>query len=132
MDFGTALTFTSVNADGLIIGVAIAPGIKTAMKALAGNTSKLPEVPLVLPDSVLGRDTVHAIQAGILWGYVGLVEFQLKKIKEEIGEAKVLATGGLSFVLKPIHNSIDFLDTNLTMNGMKVICEQVLSRGKAD
>ncbi|MFT5834396.1 MAG: type III pantothenate kinase [Cognaticolwellia sp.] len=127
VDFGTALTFTSISNNGEIQGVAIAPGIKTAMKALAANAAQLPEIPLELPKSVIGKDTIHAIQAGILWGYVGLVKGILKQTKLELGEnCKVIATGGLSHVLAPLEKEFDFRDKNLTLNGLRLIGDFII------
>jgi type III pantothenate kinase len=124
VDFGTALTFTVV-AEARIIGVSIAPGLKTAMRSLFTQTAQLPEVPLTLPESAIGRNTVHAIQAGILWGYVGLVREMLTQIQAEVGPCFVLATGGLSSILQPLHEQFDELDINLTLNGLRVISELV-------
>ena len=119
VDFGTALTFTTVGDSGFIDGVAIAPGIKTAMKALSTNTAQLPEIPLELPESVLGLNTTHALQAGILWGYVGLVGQLLSKIRLEVGENyKALATGGLSFVMSEVEGMFEIIDRELTMSGL--------------
>jgi type III pantothenate kinase len=120
VDFGTALTFTVVS-DAKILGVNIVPGIKTALRSLFSNTAQLPEVPLELPESAIGKNTVHAIQAGILWGYVGLVKEQLVQIQREAGPCKVLATGGLSSVLRPLHELFEEVDINLTLNGIRII-----------
>jgi type III pantothenate kinase len=121
VDFGTALTFTIVDASG-IVGVTIAPGLKTAINALAKNTALLPLVPLELPDSAIGHDTVSAIQAGILWGYVGLVRELLRKQKSELtGNYKIIATGGLSSVLHPLENEFDTISKMLTLDGMRLI-----------
>lgn len=125
VDFGTALTFTSLAPPGTILGVAIAPGLKTAMKALFSNTAQLVEVPLELPESVVGKNTVHAIQAGILWGYVGLVKELLQRSCQELGnDCKVVATGGLSAVLHPLHTYFDVVDPRLTLEGLRLIYEQ--------
>jgi type III pantothenate kinase len=121
VDFGTALTFTTVSTQGQVLGVAIAPGLKTAIKALAGNTARLPEVPLELPSSVIGTNTVHAIQAGILIGYTGLVREVIRQIKEEIGPCKVIATGGLSYILSPLHNEFTEVDPLLTLEGLRIL-----------
>lgn len=124
VDFGTALTFTSISADGEILGVAIAPGLKTAIYSLFEKTAQLPEVPLKLPDSVLGRSTEHAIQAGILRGYVGLVKEMLTLSKQEIGEnTKAIATGGLSSILTPLESEFDEIDLWLTLDGLRLIEE---------
>lgn len=126
VDFGTALTFTIVGEDGLIQGVNIAPCLRTAIKALVGNTAQLPEVPLELPESVLGADTIHAIQSGVLWGYVSMVEGMLDKIHAELGKkTKVVATGGLSSVLHPLHKRFDEVKRHLTLDGLRLIHEIV-------
>lgn len=126
VDFGTALTFTSIDKKGYIQGVAIAPGIKTAMQALASNAAQLPEIPLELPKSAIGKNTIHAIQAGILYGYVGLVKEILNQTKSELGTCKVIATGGLSHVLTPLHSEFDLIDKSLTLNGLRLIGKMVL------
>lgn len=126
VDFGTALTFTVVTGEGKILGVSIAPGLKTAVKSLFSNTAQLPEVPLVMPESAIGKNTVHAIQAGILWGYVGMVREMIMQIKKEVGQdCLVLATGGLSSILTPLRDEFDEVDKLLTLNGLKIISEIV-------
>ena len=123
VDFGTALTFTIID-DNKILGVNILPGLKTAMHALAIDTAKLHQIKLELPDSVIGKDTTTAIQSGILWGYVGLVERMIERIEAELGkDLKVVATGGLSKVLAPLHDRFDAVDHNLTLEGMKLLYE---------
>ena len=124
VDFGTALTFSVVDDGGYVVGVNIVPGLKTAIKALFLNTSKLPEVKLKLPESAIGKNTVHAIQAGVLYGYTGLVKGMLETIKEELGrDCKVIATGGLSQILTPLEGTFDQVDKNLTLTGIKLITE---------
>lgn len=125
VDFGTALTFTSVNAKGEILGVAIAPGVRTAMKSLSSNTARLPEIPLEIPSKILGNNTVEALQSGIMQGYVGLVRHMVDKVKTEMGgNPKVIATGGLSFIFKPLHDLFDEMDVNLTLDGLRVILQK--------
>lgn len=119
VDFGTAMTITTVNDDGKILGVSIAPGIKTAMKALVQNTAQLPDIPLELPDTVLGNDTISAMQAGILWGYVGMVKEMASKIRKELSDDyRMIATGGLSFIMSELEGVFDTVDRNLTMEGL--------------
>jgi type III pantothenate kinase len=126
VDFGTALTFTMVDASGNIHGVNIAPGLKTAIAALVGNTAQLPDVPLVLPESAIGKNTVHAIQSGVLWGYVGMVEGMLDRIQKELGkDTKVIATGGLSSILHPLHSRFDEVNSKLTLEGLRLIHELI-------
>lgn len=120
-DFGTALTFTTIDNSGEVLGVAIAPGLKTAMSALINNTAQLPDVALEYPQSVLGKDTIHAIRSGILVGYTGLVKHMLASIEEELGQpCKFIATGGLSFALTPLNAVFDSYDGDLTLRGLKI------------
>lgn len=122
VDFGTALTFTVINSSGEISGVAIAPGLKTAVKALSQNTAKLFDVPLEYPASVLGRNTVHAIQAGLMYGYEGMVERILGRVKEELkGEVLSVATGGLSTILPRLTSQVDKIIPTLTLDGLKIV-----------
>ncbi|KEO73482.1 type III pantothenate kinase [Anditalea andensis] len=123
VDFGTALTFTVIDIKGEMKGVNIVPGIKTAIKSLHTNTSKLPEVSLDWPASAIGKDTVHSIQAGILYGYAGLVKGMIESIKEELPNEnfKIVATGGLSSILVNLKERFDELDRNLTLEGIRQI-----------
>lgn len=119
VDFGTALTFTVVSQQVRIEGVTILPGIKTAIKSLFSQTSLLPEVKLEKPESIIGKNSMHAIQSGIIYGYESMVLGIVKKIKEEIGKPMfVLGTGGLSAVLKDISNDFDKIDMDLTIRGL--------------
>jgi len=123
VDFGTALTFTTVSGEGKILGVAIAPGLKTAIKALSQNTAKLFDVPLELPQSALGKNTVHAIQAGILLGYEGLVKSMLDRIRVELSDPNLstIATGGLSSVITPTNGTFTRIEPNLTLEGLRLV-----------
>lgn len=126
VDFGTALTFTTVTRRGHILGVAIAPGLKTAISALYDSTAQLPEVPLELPDSPVGKNTVHAIQSGILIGYVGLVRHMLDRIREEVGkDYQAIATGGLAAILHPLKTEFDVIAPFLTLDGLRIIGDSI-------
>ena len=119
VDFGTALTYTLVNPEGQLGGVAIAPGIRTSMESLSGNAAQLPEIPLELPDKPLGTNTVEAMNAGILWGFVGQVTFMIEKIRRSVDyDITTIATGGLSEVLKPLEDKFNIIDRNLTIQGI--------------
>jgi type III pantothenate kinase len=122
VDFGTALTVTGIDSNGKIQGVAIAPGLKTALKSLFRNTAQLPEVSLEVPISALGKNTTTAIQSGILYGYEGLVKNLVEKFRNELGsESKVYITGGLSSII-PGLSAIDAkTDINLTLRGIYAI-----------
>lgn len=124
VDFGTALTFTVVSEHAEVLGVAIVPGLKTAMNSLFSKTAQLPEVPLILPETTIGTNSIHSIQSGILYGYEGLVKNMLRRIKAEIGgDCKVIATGGLSSVIETLHDEFDQVDRSLTLNGIRIIGE---------
>lgn len=126
VDFGTALTFTTVSAAGEILGVAIVPGLKTAVKALFSNTAQLPEVPLVLPHSALGKNTTHAIQAGILLGYESLVKGMISRIRSELhGDCIAIATGGLSSIIATLEGEFVEINRNLTLDGLRIIGERL-------
>lgn len=125
VDFGTALTFTTVSSEGEILGVSIAPGLKTAIKSLSQNTAKLFDVPLELPSTVLGRGTVQAIQAGVLLGYEGMVKHMLERIRTELNQPKLnsIATGGLSSIIPTLHDVFTAVDPYLTLQGLKIASE---------
>lgn len=124
IDFGTALTFSTVSRKGEVLGVAIAPGLVTAVNALFGATAQLPQVELKVPDSVLGRDSMESIRAGIMDGYSGLVERMIQKTEEELGEKLyVMATGGLSTTISKLIPRLDELDDLLTLKGLGLIAE---------
>ena len=119
VDFGTALTFTVMDESGNISGVNIAPGLKTALNALVGNTAQLPKVPLEFPPQPIGTNTIEAIQNGILIGYIGLVKYMIKAIKTYLGsDYKTVVTGGMSSVIAPNIGEIDFIEPNLTLYGL--------------
>lgn len=125
VDFGTALTYTYVDTKGEITGVSIAPGIETAMNTLANNAAQLPEVNLDLPVNSLGKNTVEAIKAGIMWGFVGQVQFMVDKIRSQYHPNYVIATGGLSEVLDPLRTTFDGIDKHLTLKGLRQFYEIV-------
>jgi type III pantothenate kinase len=128
VDFGTATTFNAITAEGDYLGGAITPGIGIAANALFSRTSQLPRVEIKRPPSVIGQNTVHAIQSGLLFGYVALVEGMVARFYLELGEnMKVIATGGLSEVIAPETNAIHITDPWLTLNGLNIIWE--LNRG---
>jgi type III pantothenate kinase len=131
VDFGTALSITIVGSDGSLVGASIAPGLETAMKALSSNTSQLPFVELTAPTSAIGKNTTHAIQSGVMFGYVGLVEYLVERIKQELGsDAKVIATGGLSEAIAPLTDHFDTLEPWLTLDGLRIIAERMTVASK--
>lgn len=129
VDFGTALTFTTIGENAEIKGVAIAPGLQTAVAALAGKTAQLPFVHLAPPPSVLGLNTTQAIQSGIVFGFSGLVDSILERTEKELGKKiSVVATGGLSSVIAPFSKYIQHVDVRLTLDGLVWICHFVTGR----
>ncbi len=133
VDFGTALTITATDSKGIIQGTAIAPGLRTSIHALASNTAQLPIVPLEPPASSLGCTTKEAIQSGVVLGYKGLVEYLVHQVKADLEaktgdraqDVKVVATGGLNSVLKPITDVFMVVDKELTLKGLKAISDIV-------
>ncbi|MCI2425966.1 type III pantothenate kinase [Candidatus Acetothermia bacterium] len=124
IDAGTALTFDVVSKEGDYVGGAIAPGITIGAKALTSRTAMLPQVELIRPPQAIGRNTVAAIQSGILFGYAGLVEGIVARIQNELADkAKVIATGGEAYLLAAATTVIDVVNRNLTLIGMRVIYE---------
>ena len=122
VDLGTATTFDAISAEGDYLGGAIAPGIGISAQALFERTAKLPRVELIRPPSVIGRNTPHAMQSGLLFGYVGLVEGMVARFKTELGaKARVIATGGLAEVIARETEIIDIVDPWLTLSGLRII-----------
>lgn len=125
VDFGTATTFSAVSKEGDFLGVAIALGAGIAAEALANRTAQLPRVSLVAPPAAIGKNTIHSMQSGLIFGYVGLVEGLIRRIRAELGgEAQVVATGGLSRVLAPLTDEINVVDPWLTLEGLRLISER--------
>ncbi len=125
VDFGTATTFSAVSKEGDFLGVAIAPGLGVAAEALSSRTAQLPRVSLVPPSAAIGKNTVHSMQSGLVFGYVGLVEGLILRIRSELGgSAQVVATGGLSRVLAPLSDQIAAVDPWLTLEGLRLIAER--------
>jgi type III pantothenate kinase len=122
VDFGTALTFTCIGHESNILGVAIAPGLGTAVNALSRDTAQLPFVQLVTPPSAIGTNTILSIQAGVIHGYVGLVEHMVSKMKAEIGgQVSVIATGGLCKMIAGLTEVFDIVDQDLTLDGLAYV-----------
>src|SRR5690606_19105158 len=110
-DFGTALTFTGIDETGKTMGVAIAPGIKTALKSLVNETAQLPEIEITAPEKILGFDTVSCMQSGMVYGFLSMIEGMIDRINQEVNEnCFVIATGGMSFTYAPLSKKINVQD----------------------
>ncbi len=124
VDFGTATTFDAISSEGEYLGGAIAPGIGVAAQALFQRTAKLPRVDIAKPPAAIGRNTVHAIQSGLLFGYVGLVEGMVARFRQELGpEMKVIGTGGEVDLIARETKVIEILAPWLTLDGLRMIYE---------
>lgn len=128
VDFGTALSFTAVSSEGVVLGVNIAPGLRSAVRSLSSSTSQLPIVDLTPPPQALARTTEHAIQGGIVFGYVGLVKEVIARMSAEMAHKPVVfATGGLAEVFAPIAGCFDEVDQWLTLEGLRILAEKNLT-----
>lgn len=123
IDFGTATTFNVIDEQGRFIGGVIAPGIKGSLDSLVNGTAKLPRVEIERPDKVIGTNTVTNMQSGIVYGFAGLVEYLVKKIKKEMkcASVKTIATGGFSEIIACEISCIDHVDKLLTLEGLKYL-----------
>lgn len=126
IDFGTATTFCAISEKGDYLGGTIAPGIKISSEALFQRASKLPRVELAKPGTAICKNTVSAMQSGIIYGYVGLVDKIISMMKSELGgdDIKVIATGGLSVLIASETDSIDYVDKFLTLEGLRLIYDK--------
>src|SRR6056297_67041 len=123
VDFGTATTFCAISEKNEYLGGTIAPGIKISSDALFQKASKLPKVELVKPEGVICKNTVKSIQSGVIYGYVGLVDYIVRRMKKELRyeDIKVIATGGLSNMIASESETIEIVDKFLTLDGLKII-----------
>lgn len=126
VDFGTATTYCAISKNGEYLGGAISPGIRISMDALFERTAKLPRVELVKPGSVICKNTINSIQSGVIYGYIGQVDYLVRRMKKELGapEAKVIATGGLSKLIATESETIDTVNGLLTLEGLRIIYER--------
>ncbi len=125
VDFGTATTFDCVSGAGEYLGGVISPGMGISVEALFKNASKLPRVELAKPKAVIGKNTVQSMQSGIIYGYVGLVEGIVRRLKKEFRSTpKVIATGGLSTLIARETDVVDHVDEHLTLDGLRLLYEK--------
>jgi len=122
VDLGTATTFDIVSKEGEFIGGVIAPGIAHAAEALYARTAALPRIELVAPKQTIGTNTIAGMQAGIVFGYVGLIEGIIERIQRELGtKATVVATGGHAYIITPVTNIFDTINPDITLIGLRAI-----------
>jgi type III pantothenate kinase len=125
VDFGTAITYDVVSAEGELLGALISPGIEIALEALTVRAARLPHVELVEPRALIGKSTVEAIRSGVVYGYAGQVDGIVRRLHAELGEeAETIATGGLASVVVPFTETIDQVDDLLTLTGLRLIYER--------
>ena len=126
VDFGTATTYILVNEKGELCAGAIAPGIRISAKALWEDTARLPEIEIKKPESILGRNTVDTMQAGLVYGQIGQSKYIINEMKRESGytDLRVVATGGLGRMISEEVEEIDVYDPQLTLKGLKIIYEK--------
>ena len=124
VDMGTATVFDVVSSKGEYLGGAIAPGVAISLEALYSQASALRSVELVRPRSVIGRSTVESIQSGVLYGFAGQVDGMVARIKRELGEATVIATGGFAGLIAPHSATVDHVEPWLTLHGLRIVHER--------
>lgn len=126
IDFGTATTFDYVDKFGVFKYTVIAPGIKISANALTRETAKLPDIEIKKPESILGNNTITGMQSGVVYGYIGLVEYIIKKMKEELNDDSiyVIATGGLGRIIANETKLIDIYEPNVAYKGLKIIYDR--------
>nr|WP_300003677.1 type III pantothenate kinase [Tissierella sp.] len=128
VDSGTAITFDAVGSDGSYLGGVITPGIKISSEALFLRTAKLPKVEIAKPDKVIGKNTVNSIQSGLVYGYIGMIDYIIENMIKEMdykdGDVKVIATGGFSTLISNESKYIDIIDSMLTLEGLRIIYER--------
>lgn len=127
IDFGTATTYGVMSKSGEFLGGAICPGLKLSMEALSDKAAQLPKIELVKPESVIARNTIKNMQAGLVYGFVGQVDYIVRKMKAELGggdTTKVVATGGLARMISSEAHCIDFIDGELTLKGLRLLYER--------
>ncbi|MGB0959689.1 MAG: type III pantothenate kinase [Halocynthiibacter sp.] len=130
VDFGTATTFDVVDYDGAYIGGVIAPGVNLSLRALHEAAAALPHVDVTKPDHVIGKNTVACMQAGVFWGYVGLINGINQQIKKEFGrDMKVVSTGGLAPLFQQGHAVFDVFEDDLTVHGLQIIYDYNIEQG---
>ena len=124
VDFGTGINFDAVSALGEYLGGAIAPGLEVSLSALVERAARIPRIDLGEPRAAIGRSSRAAIQSGVIFGFAGLIDGVTRRIEEELGEARILATGGLAEAIVPFTETIDEVDDLLTLKGLRLVYER--------
>lgn len=124
VDFGTGINFDAVSGRGEYLGGAIAPGLEISLTALVERAARIPRIDLGEPEAAIGRSSRAAIQSGVVFGFAGLIDGLARRIEEELGEARFLATGGLAGVIVPFTETIEEIDDLLTLKGLRLIHER--------
>jgi type III pantothenate kinase len=125
VDFGTAITYDPVSADGEYLGGIIAPGVEISMEALTARAAALPRIDIAPPRSLIGKSTIDAIRSGIVYGFAGQVDAIVRRLRVELGdEAETIATGGLAASIVPFTETIDEVDDLLTLAGLRLLWER--------
>jgi type III pantothenate kinase len=124
VDFGTGINFDAVSAKGEYLGGAIAPGIEISLSALAERAARLPRIDLGEPEAAIGKSSRAAIQSGVVYGFAGLVDSLARRIEDELGEATLIATGGIAHRIAPFCEMVDEIDDLLTLKGLRLIHEK--------
>jgi type III pantothenate kinase len=125
VDFGTAITFDAISGQGEYLGGIIAPGVEISLNALTERAAKLPQVELTEPERLIGRTTLEAIQAGVIYGFAAQIDGICERLRDELGdELQVIATGGLSSHIVPFCDSVELTDDMLTLTGLRLIYER--------
>lgn len=130
IDFGTAITYDLISADGSFVAGVTSPGLRIAANALWNDTAKLPEIEIAMPDTILAKDTVTSMQAGLVFGCIGQTEYIVKRMLKEaaVDNCRVIATGGLGKIISDATDVIEVYDPNLTLKGLKIISDKNKSR----
>jgi len=124
VDFGTGINIDVVSADGEYLGGAIGPGLEISLSALIERAARITRIDLEAPDTAIGRSSRAAIQSGFVFGFAGLIDGLVRRIEEELGEARLLATGGLAAAIVPYTETIEEVDDMLTLKGLRLIHER--------
>ncbi len=132
VDFGTGINIDVVSAEGEYLGGAIGPGLEISLSALIERAARITRIDLAAPQTAIGRSSRAAIQSGFVFGFAGLIDGVVGRIKGELGEAKLLATGGLAHVVVPFTETIEEVDDMLTLKGLRLIYERNKSTASAD